>query len=118
MKDEETLNEKYQLLSLLLPDLREVTTDTLEIQVSAYAMYSAYAVRTTRSTTLPILRVNSDDSTDTVAKVSVEMTEGTQAEYCEAPLPEYSHLYIHGHGQPDEHGQHSSNAGGGIAWAE
>ncbi len=116
-KDKETLNEKYQLLSPLF-NIKTELTDTLEIQVSAYAMYSAYAVRTTVSATIPVLRVNSDDSTDTVAKVSVEMTEGTQAEYCEAPLPEYSHLYIHGHGQPDEHGQHSSNAGGGIMWTE
>lgn len=86
---------------------------TLDIKVSAFAMYTAYATKTTISHDFDIVRV----------KTRVKVGGGTlykystQAEYVEAAIPGHEGHYHYGHGHADTHG-YSGNAGGGIIWAD
>lgn len=87
----------------------------LNIKVSAFARYSAYATRTTTVTKYDVVRYL-NDTEEVVGKFTVTSV-ATQAEYCEAAMPGHEGHYVHGHGHADEHG-YSSNAGGGIIWSE
>ena len=89
--------------------------EVLNIQVSAFARYSAYATRTTTVTKYDVIRLM-NETEEVVGSFTVKSI-ATQAEYCEAAMPGHEGHYIHGHGHADEHG-YSSNAGGGIVWAD
>lgn len=91
-------------------------TKTLNIKVSAYSMYSAFGKRIISTDMYIVNRINSDDSKTKIGYLRIANV-ATSAEYCEAAMPGHEGHYIHGHGQPDEHG-YSGNAGGGIMWAE
>lgn len=92
------------------------TTKHLDVKVSAFAMYSAFGTRLYAAETIPYLRVNSDGTKTHVADFTITMV-GTMAEYCEAAVPGHEGHYHFGHGHGDIHG-YSSNAGGGIMWAD
>lgn len=88
----------------------------LQITVSAFAMYSAFCTKTYTTTTYDIIRRESGKD-DVLAGTVKVLTVSTQAEYCEAAIPGHEGHYVHGHGHDDIHG-YSSNAGGGIIFAE
>lgn len=88
----------------------------LKIKVSAFAMYSAFCTKTHTSTTYNIIRREEGKDDVLVGTVKV-LTIATQAEYCEAAIPGHDGHYHYGHGHDDVHG-YSSNAGGGIIFAE
>ena len=88
----------------------------LKIKVSAFAMYSAFCTKTHTSTTYNIIRREEGKDDVLVGTVKV-LTIATQAEYCEAAIPGHDGHYHYGHGHDDIHG-YSSNAGGGIIFAE
>ena len=94
------------------------TPKILNVKVSAFAMYSAYATKITTIDTYDVTRVVNGDTVNAVSVGTVKVhTVATTAEYCEAAMPGHEGHYVHGHGHADEHG-YSSNAGGGIVWAE
>ena len=94
------------------------TPKILKVRVSAFAMYSAYATKITTIRTYDVTRVVNGDTVNAVSVGTVKVhTVATTAEYCEAAMPGHEGHYVHGHGHADEHG-YSSNAGGGIVWAE
>lgn len=88
----------------------------LKIKVSAFAMYSAFCTKTHTSTTYNIIR-REEGKDDVLAGTVKVFTIATQAEYCEAAIPGHDGHYHYGHGHDDIHG-YSSNAGGGIIFAE
>ena len=90
----------------------------LNVEVSAFAMYSAYATKVTKIYTYEVTRVLNGETDKAVVVGTIKVyTVATSAEYCEAAMPGHAGHYAHGHGHADEHG-YSSNAGGGIIWAE
>lgn len=92
-----------------------VTKEILDIKVSAFARYSAFG---TKITTTLVYDVKRDVAGDDVVVGTITLTNiATQAEYVEASIPGHEGHYHYGHGHADEHG-YSSNAGGGILWAE
>ena len=90
--------------------------DILNVRVSAYARYSAFGTKITTTLVYDVLRVESDK--DDVVVGTITLTNiATKAEYCEAAIPGHEGHYHFGHGHDDIHG-YSSNAGGGIIFAE
>lgn len=93
--------------------------ETLNVKVSAFSMYTAYATKKYTTTTYAVYRtlggVKTKIGTITVKSVS------TCAQYTEAALPGREDIYHYGHGHDDhghDHGHGGSNAGGGIIWAD
>lgn len=90
--------------------------EQLQVKVSAFARYSAYAVKVTTKMVYEIYRYKDDSEPVLVATVTL-FSIATYAEYVESSIPGHEGHYVHGHGHADEHG-YSSNAGGGIMWDE
>lgn len=104
-----TLSEPYASQKV------EETDEVLSIQVSAYAMYSAYGTITETAQPYAIYRVTGKEK---VAIATFDFVSvSTQAEYIEAAMPGHDGHYQHGHGTHDTHG-YNNNAGGGIVWAD
>lgn len=117
--DEATDNDIPAILAYYdayLKNAVESETKTLNIKVSAYAMYSAYGKRVLHTDMWIVNRLNSDDTKTKIGYLRIANVE-TTAEYCEAAMPGHEGHYVHGHGHDDVHG-YSSNAGGGIMWTE
>lgn len=91
-------------------------SEPYEIKVSAFAMYSAFCTKTSLCTTYDIIRREEGKDDFIAGKVRV-ITVETQIEYCEAAIPGHEGHYHYGHGHDDIHG-YSSNAGGGIVFAD
>lgn len=90
--------------------------ETIDVKVSAYAMYSAYGIQQFETDFYFVNRKNVDGTPTHVGWLEI-VNVSTAAEYCEAAMPGHSGHYHFGHGHDDVHG-YSSNAGGGIMWAE
>lgn len=90
--------------------------ETIDVKVSAFAMYSAYGIQYFKTRSYSVNRKNVDGSKTQVGKFEIVKVD-TAAQYCEAAMPGHSGHYHYGHGHDDVHG-YSSNAGGGIMWAE
>lgn len=106
------------LFSTLIEDIAVPEPKVLPITVSAFSMYSAYGTITYSERTYAIVRHTAGKDLDDVVLAFATIEEAsTNAEYCEAAMPGHEGHYIHGHGHDDVHG-YSSNAGGGIIWAE
>lgn len=90
----------------------------LPIKVSAYSRYSAFGTKLYTTRNYELVRHEAGQGIDDVVLATFTIKEvSTKAEYCEAAMPGHEGHYIHGHGHDDVHG-YSSNAGGGIIWAE
>lgn len=90
--------------------------EILDVTVSAFARYSAFGTKITTTLVYDVMRV--EDGKDDVVVGTITLTNvATQAEYCEAAMPGHEGHYHYGHGHDDIHG-YSSNAGGGIIFAE
>lgn len=90
---------------------------TLNITVSAFAMYSAFGTKTTTETTYAVIRSEEDKDPVIVGYITV-VSVSTNAEYCEAAIPGHEGHYTHGHGNTHDIHGYSSNAGGGIIFGD
>lgn len=90
---------------------------TLDVKVSAFSMYTAYATRKYKTTTYAVYRTVGDEKTK-IATITVKNVS-TSAQYTEAAVPGHESVYHYGHGHEDPgHSHGGSNAGGGIIWAD
>lgn len=113
--DEVYVNGYYE--AYLAVGLEKDTEKTLSIEVSAWAMYSAYGTKTFSTVPYEVYRRLPGDTEGKLVGTIYIREVTTNAEYCEAAMPGHSGHYHYGHGQEDVHG-YGSNAGGGIIWAE
>ncbi|MCQ2165860.1 MAG: DUF3869 domain-containing protein [Bacteroidales bacterium] len=101
---------------LLDNPVAKTETKKLPMKISAFAMYSAYGTKIYTTTVYNVIRHITGKEDVVVGTITVKEV-ATQAEYCEAAMPGHSGHYHYGHGHDDVHG-YSSNAGGGIIFAE
>lgn len=120
--DEATIAEDEREIAQAYADLIGTNTVVtvpveLPIQISAWAMYSVYAVKMYYTTTYSLMRYAPGQEPVEIAEIDQDGVF-TFAEYCEAAVPGHGHGHYHyGHGHSDVHG-YSDNAGGGIIWSE
>ncbi len=113
VSDKPMVDKFFESLTL---NVGTTVKETIDVKVSAFAMYSAYGIQQFKTQPYSVNRKNADGSKTLVGKFEI-VNVSTAAEYCEAAMPGHSGHYHFGHGHDDVHG-YSSNAGGGIIWAE
>lgn len=113
-KDEDVVNGKaaaYNTTPLTK------TPATLDITVSAWAAYRAWATYSITTENYNVIKKNTVMGDEEVIGSFVKTTYSTAAQFEEGACPGHEAHYTHGHGSHDTHGGHN-NAGGGIVYGE
>lgn len=97
------------------------TPDSFNITVSAFAMYCAYHAIGYSLNKIDYVRINNLGHDEVVGSFTYKSYDSNEAGYYEAACEGHEAHYVPGHGHEDpshSHGHGTSNAGGGIVYAD